>query len=280
MEWVMTLPSIDEYAAHLCEEERSRATVQKYARSLQKFYAYLPPKKLVTKEVALEFKSAGANAYAVSTVNGIIAALNGYFLYMEWPLRLKPVRSQRRIFADRCREISRDDYFHLLTEAQGVGKQRLNLIMQTICATGIRVSELAYITVEAVQSGRSEVNCKGKRRVILIPAALCRALTVYAQQNGIRSGPVFITRGGRPVDRSNIWSDMKRLCDGAGVLPGKVFPHNLRHLFARSFYTTERDLAKLADLLGHASIDTTRIYLREYGDQHERVISQLGLLQL
>lgn len=280
MSYVLTPASIILYAQHLREEERSETTIQKYVTNLQRFYRFLPPGKEVTKDDALLFKAELSGEYAASTVNGAVAALNGFFHFSGWPLELKPVKCQKRIFADQERELSLDEYLRLLTTAKQNGNQRLYLILQAICSTGIRVSELPFITVNAVRTGRAEVNCKGKRRTIFIPHDLCAALEDYAAQADVRSGPVFVTRGGQPVDRSRIWADMKRLCKKADVDPGKVFPHNLRHLFARRFYQTERDIAKLADLLGHTSIDTTRIYLMESGAQHERIINGLGLLQL
>ena len=274
---------MDLYESWLRQEERSAGTIEKYLRDLKAFFRFLPEKNL-PKEAAKESLTAWKeylirSGYAVVTVNSMLTAVNGFFRFIGWEeCRVRPLKMQKRIFSDENKELTKAEYLCLLKTAEEEGNQRLYYILQTIAATGIRISELPFVTVESLSSGRSEVRCKGKLRVILITKKLCRALQRYCRNRGIKSGPVFITRSGRPVDRSNIWSEMKRLCKAAGVDAKKVFPHNLRHLFARTFYRMEKDIAKLADLLGHASIDTTRIYIMESGREHERQIERMGLV--
>ena len=212
-------------------------------------------------------------------VNGAVAALNGLFGFLGMPeCRLKAVRVQRKIFRDEARELTEKEYRRLLAAAKGRKNERLLLVMEAICATGIRVSELRFFTVEAVREGRAEVVNKGKCRIVFLPGRLRKELLRYARERGIGSGPVFVTRGGRALDRSNIWSDMKALCREAGVEESKVFPHNLRHLFARTFYGLEKDIVRLADILGHSSIDTTRIYTMETGEAHRRQLERMRLM--
>ena len=212
-------------------------------------------------------------------VNGAVAALNGLFGFLGMPeCRLKAVRVQRKIFRDEARELTEKEYRRLLAAAKGRKNERLLLVMEAICATGIRVSELRSFTVEAVREGKAEVVNKGKCRVVFLPGRLRKELLRYARERGIGSGPVFVTRGGRTLDRSNIWSDMKALCREAGVEESKVFPHNLRHLFARTFYGLEKDIVRLADILGYSSIDTTRIYTMETGEAHRRQLERMRLM--
>lgn len=265
------------YVQYLRKEERSELTIQKYLRDLRRFAEAVPCERAPKKEDVLEFKNELIKKFAASTVNSMLAALNGFFAFMGWhELRVKPIKIQRRIFCSRSKELTREEYIRLLKTAPSGG--RLYWILQTICATGIRVSELRYITVESLQTGISEVDCKQKHRVILIPLKLRKGLLTYCRQRGIEHGAVFITRSGRPVDRSNIWHEMKALCASARVEASKVFPHNLRHLFAKTFYRKEKDIAKLADVLGHSSIETTRLYIMESGYEHEKIVSNLGLL--
>ena len=217
--------------------------------------------------------------YAVTAVNALLAAVNRYQDFCGNPAgKARPLKCQRRVFCDADRELSRAEYFRLLQAARNSGQQRILLILQTLCATGIRVSELRAITRDAVRRRKATIRCKGKCREILLPAELCRRLETWCRRHRIHTGAVFVTRTGTPVDRSNIWKDMKALCDQAGVARKKVFPHNLRHLFARTFYKMERDLAKLADVLGHSSIETTRIYIMESGAEHERLLNRMHLL--
>ena len=234
----------------------------------------------VTKDDVTDWKNFLVESeYAVATINSMLTAVNGFFDFMGWKeCRVRPLKRQRTIFSDEKKELTKSEYTRLLSAAEKKRSPRLYYILQTIAATGIRVSELSFITVESLKNGRSEVDCKGKRRVIIITKKLCRMLQRYCRQNGIDHGPVFVTKGGKPVNRSNIWSEMKQLCEAAGVAAEKVFPHNLRHLFARTFYRMEKDIAKLADLLGHANIETTRIYLMESGREHERRVARLGLV--
>ena len=209
----------------------------------------------------------------------MLTAANGFFRFLGWKeLPVKLLRLQKNLFLEESRELTRQEYVRLVNAARQAGNQRLTLVLQTICATGIRVSELRFITVEAVSRGRAEISNKGKRRIVFLPEKLRRLLRSYARAQKITAGAVFITRTGQPLNRSNIWRDMKALCQCAGVAPEKVFPHNLRHLFARIFYSMEKDLSRLADILGHSSVDTTRIYTAESGAVHARQMERMGLV--
>ena len=259
--------------------ERSRATVERYLREAEAFLHALDPGKAVTKEQVLAWKESLAQRYAVSTVNGKLAALNSLFAFLGWrDCQTAPLRRQRELFRDQRRELTRGEYLRLVEAALALGKERLALLLETICATGIRVSELPYITVEAALRGRAEIALKGKVRTILLPRKLCQRLKKYARKRAIPAGVIFRTRSGRPLDRKNIWAEMKRLSRQAGVEGSKVFPHNLRHLFARCFYSATRDVAQLADVLGHSSIETTRIYLRTTGAEHVKTLEKLRLI--
>lgn len=218
-------------------------------------------------------------SHAPATVNSILAAVNGFFRFMGWKdIAVKLLKIQKALFCDERRELTRAEYARLVSAAQKVGNERLSLVMQTICATGIRVSELRFITVEAVTTGRAELCNKGKRRTVFLPGRLRRLLRKYLQKQKKTAGAVFTTRTGRPLDRSNIWRDMKALCESADVKPGKVFPLNLRHLFARTYYSLEKDLSRMADILGHSSVNTTRIYTVESGGVHQRQLERMGLI--
>lgn len=218
-------------------------------------------------------------SHAPATVNSILAAVNGFFRFMGWKdIAVKLLKIQKALFCDERRELTRAEYARLVSAAQKVGNERLSLVMQTICATGIRVSELRFITVEAVTTGRAELCHKGKRRTVFLPGRLRRLLRKYLQKQKKTAGAVFTTRTGRPLDRSNIWRDMKALCESADVEPGKVFPLNLRHLFARTYYSLEKDLSRMADILGHSSVNTTRIYTVESGGVHQRQLERMGLI--
>jgi integrase len=234
----------------------------------------------VTKESACDYKKHlhDGQGRMAAGVNAVIAALNSFFGFMGWQIKLKPLKIQRQTFRDKASELSKEEYLRLLAAAKAVGNERLYLVLQTICSTGIRVSELRFITVEAARSGRAEITNKGKTRTVFIPKKLKPLLLSYAKGRGIVSGCIFVTKSGRPLNRSNIWADMKKLCQAAGVEATKVFPHNLRSLFARLFYSIDKDIVKLADMLGHASVDTTRIYLMETGEQHRRRVDALGLV--
>lgn len=279
MERRMTKEQIQEYERYLCNEEKSRATLEKYRRDLLAFFNFLPQNKQVNKAQVIDYKEYISKRYAPTSVNSMLAALNGFFIFHEWfECRIKPLKIQRRVFAAEEKELNRREYIRLLEAAQKNNNERLMLIMETICATGIRVSELSFITTEALYCGRAVVRCKGKSRLVFLPRKLCSQLRRYAQNHQLKGGPIFVTRNGRPLDRSNIWSDMKALCHSAGVAPSKVFPHNLRHLFAKTYYDLEKDLGRLADLLGHSNVETTRIYTQTSGAEHERQVDRLGLV--
>lgn len=274
----LTNETIVRYSCYLRENEKSSATILKYIHDLNLVAAYFNEKEL-TKAALIEWKDALIEKYAAATVNSILAALNGFLKYMGWAdLIVKPLKIQRSLFRDESRELTQAEYKRLIHAAENAGNRRLSLVVQTICATGIRVSELKFITVEAVRTGRTEISNKGKRRTIFLPEKLRRILTKYLKEIRKTDGAVFTTRSGKPLDRSNIWRDMKALCESAGVEPGKVFPHNLRHLFARTYYSIEKDLSRLADILGHSSINTTRIYTMESGAVHAHQIERLGLI--
>lgn len=270
--------TIEQYCAWLQEEERSAGTIEKYRYYLNTFYAFMAGKE-VCKGAVLAWKEALRRELSPVTVNGALAAVNGFFKYMDWSdCAVRFIKVKRRVFCAESGELSKDDYTKLVRQAQADGNERLALLIQTICATGIRVSELRYITVESLKRRAAEVDCKGKVRVVLLTDRLCGLLKAYAQRQKIASGMIFVTRTGKPVDRSNIWREMKLAGRRAGVEPEKVFPHNLRHLFARAYYSQEKDLLRLADILGHSSVNTTRIYTMESGKSRLKQIESLDLL--
>ena len=274
----VTAALIERYLKHLREQERSAATLQKYAHDLKELCAYLQDAQL-TKAALIAWKEQLIGKYAPATVNSMLTAANGYLRFYGWGnLTVKQLKVQKSLFADESKELTREEYAHLVQAAQRKDNERLALVIQTICATGIRVSELRFIPVEAVQTGRTEISNKGKRRLVFLPEKLRKLLRSYARKQKKTAGAVFTTRTGKPLDRSNIWRDMKALCESAGVAPEKVFPHSLRHLFARTFYSLEKDLSRLADILGHSSIVTTRIYTAESGAVHARQMGRLGLV--
>lgn len=275
----ITSQQIEAYTQYLRAEEKSSATIEKYLRGVCAFASWLDGRK-ITKEVAANWKTHLASQnYAPATVNAMLSALNSLLEFLDLrECRVKFLKVQRRLFRDADRELTKNDYQKLLNTAHRLGRERLELLVETIGATGIRVSEVAYITVEAVRQGKAEIALKGKIRTILLPGKLCRKLRKYAKKQKIASGAIFRTRSGKELGRRQIWAEMKGLCKHAGVEPGKVFPHNLRHLFATVFYRACRDIAKLADLLGHSSIETTRIYLVASGTEHQREIDRLGLV--
>ena len=276
--FTITADHIAHYAAYLQEQERAKNTVKKYVHDLHDFMTFLEGQP-VTKGAVIAWKEHLADTYTPATVNSMLAAVNGFFHFMDWPkLAVKPLKVQRPLFCDENREMTRAEYVRLVDAAQRQGNERLALLLQTICATGIRVSELRFITVEAVALGRTAVSNKGKRRTVFLPGKLCGLLKKYLKKQKITDGSVFVTRTGKPLDRSNIWRDMKALCESAGVEPDKVFPHNLRHLFARTYYSLEKDLSRLADILGHSNISTTRIYTAESGFVHARQMERLELV--
>lgn len=276
----LTNEQIAAFASSLVRAERSPATIEKYLRSVRAFFLYLDGRP-VTKDAVVAWKEhlQSVGGYSPSTVNASLAAINNLFTFLGWTdCRAHYLKVQRRLFRDAGQELGREDYERLITAARESGRERIALVMETICATGIRVSEVRYITVEAAKEGRTTISLKGKIRTILLPGKLRRKLLKYAQKQKIASGAIFRTRSGRELSRRQIWAELKGLCKHACVEPSKVFPHNLRHLFATVFYRVCRDIVKLADLLGHSSIETTRIYLVTSGSEHQRALDRLGLV--
>lgn len=278
MDNIITTEHIDAYCLSLLADERAAGTISKYRRDLTAFSLWLDG-LAVTKETAAGWKShLSQQGYAPRTVNSMLAAVNGFCRFAGLPIKLKFLSIQRQIFRDTARELTKEEYDRLLAASRESGQERLALIMETLCATGIRVSELRYITVEAAKAGRATITLKGKIRTILLPAKLCRKLVKYARKQKIAAGEIFLTSSGRGISRRQVWFELKRLCRAAGVEPTKVFPHNLRHLFATTFYRACRDIVRLADVLGHSSIDTTRIYLMVSGAEQQRQLDRLGLV--
>ena len=277
-EQLLTKDIISDFKEHLILEERSGATIEKYIRDVTAFAKYLKGKK-ITKEAVIGYKKHLQEKYAIRSVNSMIAGINCLLEFLGWQdLRVKSVKLQKQIYCPEEKELTKAEYTRLCKTAEKNQNRRLNLIIQTICGTGIRVSELQFITVEAVKSGEATVSCKAKTRSVFIVKNLQKKLLDYAAKQGIKSGMIFITRTGKAISRTNIWREMKSLCNEAGVNPTKVFPHNLRHLFARVFYGIEKDIAKLADILGHSSINTTRIYIISTGVEHRRKMENMHLV--
>ena len=271
---------IKNFRRYLIEEEKATATVEKYIRDVNAFAEWLG-ENILDKEAVLTYKENLTKNYAPASVNSILASLNSFFAFNEWyHLRVKNLKIQRQIFVNKDKELTKAEYERLLTAAKSKGNEQLYFLMQTICATGIRVSELRYVTVESLKAQKAQINLKGKMRVIIIPKELCKMLLQYSKNHKITTGSVFVSKNGKALDRSNIWKMMKALCESAGVSREKVFPHNLRHLFARTFYSLQKDIVRLADILGHSSVNTTRIYTMETGETHRRQIQKLGLLRL
>lgn len=274
----LTDEDIEKYAEQLVLEERAGATIEKYLRSIRAFAAWLGGDS-VTKTAINAWKEQLAARYAASTVNCALSALNGLFRFLSWnDCRVKFLRVQRRLFRDSRRELTKEDYLRLINTASSSGNERLALLMETICACGIRVSEVRFITVAAARGGTAQVNLKGKIRTIMLPRKLCRKLLSYCRAKNILSGEIFLTGRGKSLSRQQIWRSMKQLSRRSGISAGKVFPHNLRHLFAVTYYRAHRDIVKLADILGHSSVETTRIYLVSSGSEHRRQIAGLGLI--
>ncbi|MBR2466746.1 MAG: tyrosine-type recombinase/integrase [Clostridia bacterium] len=278
MKRILDPKQMQKFEFHLRDEERSAATIEKYMRDVRFFLSYIRENE-ITKQTVLDYKSKLGESYAVSSANSMIAAMNCFLRFCGWhDLCVKQFKMQREVYCSEEKELTRAEYVRLLGAANTKHNERLNLIIQTICGTGIRVSELQYITVEALHSGEAIVNCKGKNRRVFIVPELKKKLLRYVKERGIGTGTVFVTRNGKAVSRNSIWKDMKALCEQANVSPSKVFPHNLRHLFARTFYGIEKDIAKLADILGHASINTTRIYIVTTGAEHKRKMEHMRLI--
>lgn len=271
---------IKKFKDYLKEEERSQATIEKYTRDIKAFYEYLPEDKLISKEIVIAFKQSLANTYKPTSINSMLVAVNGLLAYMGLnDCKVKLQKIQKRIFHDE-NNLSKEEYKRLLAAADSKSNEQLCMLMQTICATGIRVSEHKYVTVEALKQGSTTVKNKGKIREIIFPKKLRRSLLKYCKEHNINSGSVFISKHGNPLDRSNIWTMMKSLCDEAGVDKAKVFPHNLRHLFAYTFYGLEKDLVRLADILGHSSIETTRIYTKTGMKKCQSIMDRMDLLSM
>ena len=275
----ITNQHMENFKNYLINEEKSEATVSKYLHDVSVFAEWLGTRDL-EKIVVVEYKTALCEKYAPASVNAALSSLNCFFAFCGWyDLRVKNLKIQRQIFATTEKELTKAEYDRLLTAAKSKKNERLFLLMQTICSTGIRVSELKFITVEAAERGIAEINCKGKRRQVFLPKELRKMLGRYIKEQKRKSGAVFVTKNGNSLDRSNIWSDMKKLCKTANVSEKKVFPHNLRHLFARTFYSLQKDVVRLADILGHSSVNTTRIYTMETGNIHRKQIEKLDLLR-
>lgn len=278
-ERILTADIIFQFKEHLILEERSENTVEKYLRDIKAFMAYSNGGE-ITKELAIAYKNKlKASDYAVRSINSMLASINSLFDFLDWvDLKVKSIKLQQQIYCPEEKELTRAEYERLCRTAEKNHNKRLNLILQTICGTGIRVSELQFITVEAVKNGEAVVSLKGKTRSVFIVKQLKQKLLHYVAEQGIKSGCIFVTRTGKPISRTNIWRDMKSLCEEADVNPNKVFPHNLRHLFARVFYGIEKDIAKLADILGHSSINTTRIYIISTGTEHRQRMETMRLI--
>lgn len=275
---ILTYKIVKEFERYLYEEEKSDNTIEKYMRDIRYFRGWLGDREL-NKTAVLDYKKELCEKYIPASTNSVLSSLNALFTFMNrHELKVKTLKIQRRIFANKDKELTKAEYERLLTAAKAKKNERLYYLMQTICSTGIRVSELRFVTVEAVKNGQAVINCKGKMRVVILPAELCKMLKHYIRENAVKSGSVFITRNGNPLDRSYIWKMLKDLCEAAGVSKDKVFPHNFRHLFARTFYSLQKDIVRLADILGHSSVNTTRIYTMETGEIHRRQIQNLGLL--
>lgn len=279
MERILTQRNIEQFYTWLQTEEKSRNTIEKYIRDVTAFVSFLAGAE-VTKETVIAYKNKLISEnYAVRSINSMLASINSLLAFLGWTeCRVKSIKLQRQVYCSEEKELTKAEYTRLVNAAKQKGNERLNLLIQTICCTGIRVSELQFITVEAVKNSEATVSLKGKTRTVFIIKNLKHKLLRYAAEQKIESGMIFITRSGKPMSRTNIWREMKNLCVKANVNPNKVFPHNLRHLFARTFYSIEKDIAKLADILGHSSINTTRIYIISTGNEHRRRMENMRLI--
>ncbi len=276
---ILTPELVERFAAFLAAQERADGTIQKYLHDVRSFRAFLDGREVTKAEVVAWKEHLRGAGLCPSTVNSMLAALHSLFEFTGWTeYKVKYFRVQRRLFRAAERELDRNEHKRLIETARAQGDERLALLIEAIGGTGVRVSEVKYLTVEAAQQGRAEIELKGKIRTIIISNKLARKLLKYARKKKIASGEIFITRSGRGMSRRQIWGEMKRLCSAAGVEPSKVFPHNLRHLFARVYYKSCKDIARLADVLGHSNIETTRIYLVTSGKEHARQLDKLGLV--
>ena len=282
MRKLLDMDQMEAYCQWLYENEKSNTTIQKYRHHLLMFFAYLENRKLekkIRKSVVLEWKEWLKGRMAPTSINNALAALNSFFRFCgRKDLAVRYLRVRKQVFCPEERELDRSEYERLVKTAVHLKKERLSLLLQTICATGIRISELKFITVESLEQKCAEVECKGRIRTVWFPRELCRMLKDYVRRKRIVSGMVFVTRTGKALDRSNVWREMKQLGQLAGVQEQKIFPHNLRHLFARVYYNQEKDLSRLADILGHCNVNTTKIYTRESGKTHVRQIEQMNLV--
>jgi len=280
MEYVITEEMVVSYREYLYEEEKESATIEKYIRDLRKLISFADGRE-VSKKLMIAYKESlkSGGRYKISSINSFLVAANRFLEYMKWyEFRVKIYKVQRELFQPEEKDLTEKEYRRLVRTAESSGKKRLALLIQTICATGIRVSELEMITVNAVKRGTANIYCKGKGRQVLIPRSLQVKLLGYIRRKGLQFGPVFCTSGGKPLDRSNIWKEMKGICEAAGVEREKVFPHNLRHLFAKIYYQIGKDIGKLADILGHSSIETTRIYIKTSSQEHRQLLEKMKVV--
>ena len=275
---IITSSMIVDFEIYLRSDEKSENTIEKYLHDVRAFCTFAEARE-ISKAVVMEFKASLVENYEVTSANSMIAAVNAFLRFMGWvDCCIKQFKVQKKAFCSEEKELTKAEYIRLVNTAKQKGNERLNLILQAICGTGIRVSELQFITVEAVRKGEAIVSCKNKTRTVFIVRELQKKLLNYIKIKGITEGCIFITKSGKPMSRCNIWREMKALCEQAGVSPDKVFPHNLRHLFARTFYGIEKDIAKLADILGHSNINTTRIYIITTGAEHKRKMENMRLI--
>lgn len=275
---MLTEERIKEFENNLVENERSRATIEKYMRDIRCFFNFVGD-RILDKTLVLQYKEKLVEEYALTSANSMLAAMNSFFRFEGWyDCCVKLFKIQRKTYCSEEKELTKEEYFRLVNMAEKQGNDRLALLYQTICGTGIRVSEIQYVTLEGVQKGEIFVSCKGKSRIVFIVSKLRKKILMYAKKQGIHSGIIFRTKTGRTMNRSNIWREMKKLCKDAGVSEEKVFPHNFRHLFARSFYSVEKDIVKLADILGHSNVNTTRIYMISTGAEHRKRMESMRLI--
>ncbi len=275
---IITEKLIADFEIELRNDEKSGNTIEKYLRDVRCFADFING-NVIDKASVLEYKAQLEKEYALASANSMLAAINSFFKFVGWyDCCVKQFKVQQKTYCSEESELTKQEYIALVRTAENKKNERLSLLIQTICGTGIRVSELEFVTVEAIKRGEADVSCKGKSRKVFIVKELCKKLQKYAKEHNITSGTIFITKTGKPMNRSNIWREMKSLCEQAGVNPNKVFPHNLRHLFARTFYGIEKDIAKLADILGHISINTTRIYIITTGAEHRRKLENMRLI--
>lgn len=275
---IITNKHISAFRQYLTSEEKSAATIEKYVRDVTAFMSYAENRE-VSKNLTISYKHQIAENYAVRSVNSMLSSINSFFEFMEWyNCKVKTIKLQQEIYRSEERELTEEEYIQLVKVAEKSGDKQLSLILQTICSSGIRISELSFITIKAAKQGETVVKCKGKTRKIFLLPQLCKKLMIYAEKARVNHGAIFLGKNGKPIHRTTVWRKMKTLCKTANINPSKVFPHNLRHLFARVFYKIEKDIAKLADILGHSNINTTRIYIMSTGNEHKKRIEQMHLL--